>query len=464
MRIAALGRPVMILLASVLLCWSAPGAKTTALDRYIAKPDTNYSYKLVNTIRGEGHTAYLLEMHSQAWLTTNEVNQPIWTHWLMIIKPDKVETTTGLLYIGGGSLDRPAPKSPDGNLLRVALRTKSVVAELRGVPNQPLIFNGETMGRSEDALIAYTWDKYLRTGDEKWPARLPMTKSAVRALDTMTAFCGSEEGGKIKVDSFVVAGASKRGWTTWTTAAVDKRVIGIVPIVIDLLNIEPSFKHHFEAYGFWAPAVKDYTNLKLMDWMGTKEHRALMEIEEPYEYRDRLTMSKLLINAAGDQFFLPDSSQFYFGDLSGVKYLRYVPNTDHSLKNSDASQSLETFYNAILTHAKLPQFSWKLVADGSIRVTTKDAPGEVKLWSATNPTARDFRLDTIGPSWTNTVLKADADGGYLAKIETPATGWSAFFVELTYPNGSATPFKFTTNVRVLPDKLPYKLELKGRPD
>ena len=103
---------------------------------------------------------------------------------------------------------------------------------------------GETKGRTEDALIAYTWDKFLRTGDSRWPARLPMTKAAVRAMDTVTAFCGSPEGGKIKVDGFVVAGGSKRGWTTWTTAAVDKRVVAIIPCVIDLLNIEPSMLHH----------------------------------------------------------------------------------------------------------------------------------------------------------------------------------------------------------------------------
>src|SRR5690606_28365877 len=113
-----------------------------------------------------------------------------------------------------------APNSADANLVTASLKTKSIVAELRGVPNQPLRFAGETSGRSEDALIAYMWDKFLRTGDDKWPARLPMTKSAVRALDTITEFAASKDGGNFKVDSFVISGASKRGWTAWTTAAV----------------------------------------------------------------------------------------------------------------------------------------------------------------------------------------------------------------------------------------------------
>ena len=72
------------------------------------------------------------------------------------------------------------------------------------VPNQPLTFAGEAEKRSEDAIIAYSWDKYLRTGDEAWPLRLPMTKSVVRAMDTVTAFCRSTAGGVIDVDRFVV--------------------------------------------------------------------------------------------------------------------------------------------------------------------------------------------------------------------------------------------------------------------
>ena len=460
-------RQFFVTRAILLSLWVTPllrAANQTALDRYVAKSDTNYSFQLAATLPGAGQTAFVLELTSQAWLTTNEVYQPVWKHWLTIVRPEQVASSTALLFITGGSLDRPRPKNADGNLVQTALETHSVVAELRGVPNQPLVFAGEQTGRSEDSLIAYTWDKFLRTGDEKWPARLPMTKSAVRAMDAITAFCASAEGGKLKVDSFVVAGASKRGWTTWTTAAVDKRVIAVIPMVIDLLNLEPSFRHHYAAYGFWSPAVKDYQRMRLMDWMGTKEHRALMQIEEPYEYRDRLTMPKFLINAAGDQFFLPDSSRFYFNELPGVKYLRYIPNTDHSLRGSDAAETLMACYEAVLSGAPLPQFSWKHESDGTLRVETRQKPSSVKLWQATNAVARDFRLETIGPAWQSTELTTELDGVYALKLSPPAKGWGASFVELTYPGKAGTRFKFTTDVTVLPDTLPFRFEAKGKPE
>jgi PhoPQ-activated pathogenicity-related protein len=89
-------------------------------------------------------------------------------------------------------------------------------------------------------MIAYTWDKYLRTGDERWPARLPMTKAAVRAMDAVTAFLAKWPDGAPTVKNLVVAGGSKRGWTTWSVAHVDPRVVAVAPIVIDTLNCPPS--------------------------------------------------------------------------------------------------------------------------------------------------------------------------------------------------------------------------------
>jgi PhoPQ-activated pathogenicity-related protein len=115
------------------------------------------------------------------------------------------------------------------------------------------------------------------------------------------------------------------------------------------------------------------------------------------------------------------------------------------------------FYRSIVSGAPRPEFTWTFEPDGSIRVRTGGtmAPGDVRLWQATNPAARDFRLETLGPAWSSTVLAAQPDGGYVARMAAPASGWRAFFVELTYTGGEVPPLKLTTGVRVLPDTLPF---------
>lgn len=428
--------------------------KATALDRWVAAPDPAFAFKEVTKTKDGAVTVHLLDMTSQSWRSAAEINRTKWTHWVTIFRPDQIKHSTAFLFITGGANNNQQPR-PDAFLRDLAASTGSVTVELRMVPNQPVIFAGETKGRTEDSLIAYSWDKFLRGGDDQWPARLPMTKSATAAMDTVQQFLAKPENGGVKIEKFVVSGASKRGWTTWTAAAVDPRVSAIIPLVIDMLNLEKSFDHHYRVYGFYAPAVKDYEDMKIMDWAGAARYRELLKIEEPYEYRERLTMPKLIINAAGDQFFLPDSSQFYFGDLKGEKYLRYVPNVDHSMRNSDVRESISAYYEALLNQKPRPRFTWNIDKKGEIKVKTEDAPSEVKLWAATNPDARDFRLEKIGPAYKATVLAETKKGVYVAKPPQPAKGFTAYFVELTYPSGGKNPFKFTTGVKVIPDTYPH---------
>jgi PhoPQ-activated pathogenicity-related protein len=447
----------------------------TPLDQYVAAADPAYAWEAVRDLPGEGCTAHVLKMTSQTWRTSEDVDHTVWWHWLTIVEPEEIRSDIALLYIHGGDNDDPPPDAIRPIFARIARETGSVVAELRMVPNQPLRFTGDPDApRKEDRLIAFAWSRFLNTGDPTWLPRLPMTKSAVRAMDTITAYfaargklgAGPEAaagpaaagGGGPRVDRFVVTGASKRGWTTWTTAVVDRRVVAIIPMVIDLLNVEASFQHHFAAYGFWAPAIHSYVERGVPDWFGTRQMRRLREIVDPYSYRDRLTMPKLIINATGDQFFVPDSSQLYYDDLPGEKHLRYVPNADHSMKVADVEESVLAFYRAVVTGAPRPDFSWTFEPDGSIDVRPMGtpAPREVRMWQATNPHARDFRLETIGPAWRDTVLAAEPDGSYKAAVPPPASGWSAFFVELTYGGvGDDAPLKLTTQVRILPDVLPF---------
>jgi PhoPQ-activated pathogenicity-related protein len=432
-----------------------PNLGSRPLDRYIAAPDPSYRWKAVATLPGHGYTAHLLELLSQCWRDRSEVDRPQWQHRLTLVVPNGITSHTALLAIAGGSNGSPASTHVNPVLAAAAVLTRSVTAELRMVPNQPLTFAGETEPRAEDGIIAYSWDKYLRTGDVSWPLRLPMTKSVARAMDAITAFCRSPAGGEVEIGRFVLAGASKRGWTAWTAAAVDKRVAAVVPMVVDLLNIEASFEHHCRAYGFWAPAIAAYQASGIMRWAGTTELASLLEIEDPFAYRDRLIVPKFAINSAGDQYFLPDSSKFYFDALAGEKYLRYVPNTDHSLNGSDARESVLAFYHSIVTGQPRPKFSWSFAPGGAIEVKAETQPLSAVLWQATNPDARDFRLETIGPAYRASVLAASGNGTYTARAPEPPRGWVAYFVELSFPSRSAFPFKFTTGVRVAPEALPF---------
>jgi uncharacterized protein (TIGR03437 family) len=449
-------------LAGSLIGILTAAAQETALDRYVAEADPAYTWRLAQTLPGPAilpFRTHVLEMTSQSWRSATEVDRPVWRHWLRIVVPPEVRSRVGFLLINGGSNTDPRPGQVDLQLAAAAVLTGAVLVELQTVPNQPLVFAGEERPRSEDALVAYSWDKYLRTGGERWPAQLPMTKAAVRAMDTATSFLKSPEGGGLTVDKFITAGGSKRGWVAWLAAAVDRRVVAAVPLVIDLLNLEPSFEHHWRTYGFWAPAVADYEGLGIMTWFGARPISELLRIVDPFSYRQRLTMPKYIVNAAGDEFFVPDSSQHYFDALPGEKYLRYVPNSSHALEEPDVLASILAFSQAVIAGTPRPRFLFDLPASGSIVVRAEDSPAEVNLWQATNPAARDFRVATIGRTWTSTPLSAGVGGSYEARVSPPAQGWTAFFVELTYPVGLLA-MKFTTPVRVVPDTLPFPTPLR----
>jgi PhoPQ-activated pathogenicity-related protein len=443
-------------LAAVVLCWvHLVPAGETALDRYVAKPDPTYSWKVVRKTEGGGATQFVVDLKSQTWRTAKEVDRPVWEHWLTIVKPAKPASKVAFLFITGGSNGDGPPKKAE--LALIATLTNSVVAELKMVPNEPLVFNNDGVKRKEDDLIAYTWDKFLKGGDDNWPARLPMVKSAVRAMDCVQELLASDQGGKIKIDKFVVAGGSKRGWTTWCTAAVDKRVAAIIPLSIDCLNNTASMQHHVAVYGFYTEAVGDYFHHKITARARDPRMKLLHDIEDPYSYRDRFTMPKFIVGGSGDQYFCPDSSQFYYDDLPDEKLIRYIPNADHSLKDSDARDSVVAFYWTVVTGTPRPKYSWTFDRDGSIQVRTSDRPKSVMLWQATNPTARDFRVMTIGKQgFKSTRLKDEGGGHYVAKIDTPKQGWTASFVELAFDVGVRFTLKVSTAVRVTPDTLPHR--------
>jgi PhoPQ-activated pathogenicity-related protein len=442
----------------LLLIVASTAVAETALDRYVAKPDPAYSYSHYKTDDDFAYKTYFLSMTSQEWRSPVEVHRSLWQHDITITVPQILHSdsprTAVMLINGGSNKDRP-PTTTNELEAAAALYLGTVVVKVSQIPNQPLYFTDELdRRRTEDEIIAYSFDKFLDTGDEEWPLLLPMTKAAVRAMDTVQDFMINK--GK-RIDDFVVIGGSKRGWTTWLTAAVDRRVKAIGPASIDLLNIQSQFTHHYEALGFYTPAIEDYVAFDLPCRVNDRRGEALLAAVDPYRYLDRMTMPKFVANSAGDQFFVSDSSRFYYADLPEPKRLRYAPNTDHK-QSEEALINLLSWIDDINDGKTPPRYSWTVQPNGVIRVTAQTKPKEVRLWKATNPDARDFRLEKIGPAWTSVKLSDGGGRTYLGYAPPPPRGWTAYMVELTYETaGELAPDEtFTTEVVITPNTLPFE--------
>ncbi len=452
------------------------------LDRYTAERDDSFAWKVVRSYAGrqgrENLTGFAIDLTSQTWRGEGEVDFPQWTHMMQVVVPDEVKHDTALMLVGGGQRQDGPPNRLQEELWVIANATGTIVAAVPNVPNQPLSLpepNG-TLGaaRFEDDLLAESWMVAKRTGDEGWIIHQAMVESVVAAMDAVQAFAKTEEAGGHEVGGFVVSGGSKRGWTTWLTAAVDDRVRGIIPMVIDTLNLPATMRHHYGAYGFFAPAIGDYAGRNLMQQLDTPFGEELRRIVDPYLFRDRLDMPKFVLNTSGDEYFLPDTPRYWIDDLPGTTKLRIVQNWDHAIDQSaDAIFSAIGFYEAILNEVELPALRIEVIeeTDEAIEwVLRVEIPDErvtlrrLTMWQATNPNARDFRQEVVGKPFKMRVLQpqeeGEHEGAYHLRIEKPEAGYTAFIVEDRYDvAGQGLPLVFTTQMQVIPDVLEHTFEL-----
>jgi PhoPQ-activated pathogenicity-related protein len=315
----------------------------TALDEYVARAEPSYKWEKEDEQASVLGRVTILKVTSQTWQGRD------WTHRVQIITPQKLEfPDTALVLASYGS----SAELIIGQLL--ARQTGATVINVENIPNQPLY------GKSEDDLVAHTFAKFLETGDKTWPLLFPMTKSVIAAMDAAQEYSG-QEGGK-PITKFVVSGASKRGWTAWLVAAADSRlhpnrVTGIIPLVYNNLNIPKQMPYQLESWGKFSAQIDDYTRRGLQAQLSTPRGQELVAMIDPYFYRDRFTMPKLLINGTNDPYWTPDATQFYLGDLPNPTALYFAPNSGHDLGND--------YPNVLSTAAEW----FKYVARG-----TKDIP------------------------------------------------------------------------------------------
>ena len=96
-----------------------------------------------------------------------------------------------------------------------------------------------------------------------------------------------------------------------------------------------------------------------------------MDMVEPYEYRDRLTLPKYILNSTGDGVFLPDSWQFYWEFLS-EKAPAIRAQLNHSMADTDVIDSLDAWYHSVVYNVPLPRYSWRVSDSGTITLFSLD--------------------------------------------------------------------------------------------
>ena len=428
----------------------------TSMSDYIESTKNEFSYDIQEVIYEENWTGYHIKMISGEWLDSKKVDQVEWWHYVDIIIPKQTTSSTGIMFIDGGEKSEDYFRL-DAQSIQNAIKTEAVIVNVSNIPFQPLNFlSSEQDSFEEDDLIAFAWNKFLKQGakqkDVEWLPRFPMTRAIVRAMDLAQEIVLQNN---IIVKDFVVSGASKRGWTAWTTAAVDSRVKAVVPMVIDMLNLVPSFENHYRSYGEFSPAIQEYVNYNIQDWLGTEEFKVLMSYIEPFSFVDKFTMPKYIINAGSDEFFSTDSWRFYYDKLPGEKIIRYVPNKNHSLDGRYLTEDLVSYFYRVINDIEIPSLSWNLSDNKLIAELDYDGDYNVSVWTAKNDNGRDFRLWEEGELWEETSIGKLANNKYELNVSSNLKGYKATMIEFTIDPKSEFPLIISTGPFVFPEKYPF---------
>jgi PhoPQ-activated pathogenicity-related protein len=404
-------------------------------------------------------------------------SKSIWWHYLVIIVPENCKSkTNATLWIGDGGMSRTPPDLKNYNVeiaAALAVSTGIITGALFQIPNESTTFADDPSqeSRSEDAIIAYCWDHFLKDPSQpEWLVRFPMIKASVRAMDTITDFISTKfPSDNYQLDSYAVIGASKRGWTTWLVGAVDsKRVKLIVPIVLDAVNFIQVEHHQYRSYGGWSWALEDYTNMNIMSRLDDPNMHLLSEYEDPYYYFSRLTMPKLIINAGMDEFQQPDDTHYWWKSLPQPKHFIMTPNAEHSEITGifEILPAMITWLNHQLLELPVPTFAWTIDSDSGEIVVTLDEQGlvyEANLWYAYSCGVnsedglfrRDYRIASLDNPcscgiydeseggclnlksfWTKQTLNSTMVRGhrtYRAQLDAPTDGrYVAYFIDVKY--------------------------------
>ncbi|UBM57182.1 PhoPQ-activated pathogenicity-related family protein [Marinilongibacter aquaticus] len=413
----------------------------TALKHYLDNGDETFEWLVEKSIPVGASQVHRLKLTSQTW------RDIVWQHSLSVIVPENVESKDVLLFISGGNNKNSDlhPSDEDeltAELARIAEENHAITALIKQVPNQPL-FDDLT----EDALISYTLHNFKNDGDYSWPLLFPMVKSVVRGMDAIQDFCKTET--QKEVDSFLLTGYSKRGWTTWLTGAQDERVKAIAPCVIDVLNMPVNVDYQVQSWGDYSVEIQDYVNLGIAQDMGSDSGKALSDMVDPYSYREMLDKPKLIFIGTNDPYWPVDAVKHYLYDLPGKTFIYYTPNAGHDLRRGvEAFPVLSEFFKDMINGFVYPDFTYNLKEEGNTytcTISSKEPVERIESWTCQSED-RDFRDN----EWTMTETAGSSDAHeYSFTVTAPESGFQSNYWNIVFKGENEESYPLSTRTCVV---------------
>ena len=293
-------------------------------------------------------------------------------------------------------------------------------------------------------------------------AYFAMVRAAIRSTDAMSQFMEQEFG--FAVERFIFTGKSKRGWTSWLSGAIaPEKVRAIVPCVWDGINLQEVFQNQWQSFKGWSWTIVDYVENNITSQLGSPDTFELQNMIDPYFYRTRLTMPKLVITGLMDEFQMTDDEQHWWDGMpsgptgqglsdGNSKWLLKLPNANHGTTNIPALFSHGMWISYLLNEWDIPYLTWDYNGTNG-DITAHTHGGNVvsaSMWYATscNNTRRDFRAATLDDpctcgtatddgicimtdtAWSEKKLEPNSDGtSYTGHLAPPEDGkWSSFVV------------------------------------
>lgn len=413
------------------------------------------SYSLVSKETVQQIRVHQYQMISQSWSPNGMVHPDQWQHDIDIYIPAAPKLRAALIAVNNGTnyangaatKGGPSDFTADA-LATIARSTNTIVIAVNNIPNQALTYGKDAEGLREDDNVARSWTLFMEKPEQRelLPLQVPMATAVSQAISV-----AKQELAPWNIDKFIITGASKRGWASWLTALSNNDVVAIVPFVTDLLGTQQALEHIYLSYGKnWPVAFYPYYQQGIDKEVKTVAFGKLMRIIDPLQYNlqennARLKMPKYIINASGDDFYVPDNARFYYDELPGEKSLRVVPNTGHFGIKGYMEQSLITFLHRFHANKTMPEVSAS-AKDNTLTVNFSEKPQKITRWTAINASDRDFRY-ACDIRYTPTPIHSGADNTVTLALGHATSGWEATFVEAIFDDG----YVATTQVYITPD-------------